>query len=329
VRMSGNDSNPGTSPGAALQTLTKAATLLAPGTTVYVGPGHYTEPTPGKILITGVAGTASAPIHLIADTTGSHTGDPAGDVTLDAGGDTVTLNLTKSTFFVIDGFTLTGALPKPSPSPVSGTEIEVRSGSNNVTIQNCIVGQSSTADGIRIDGSTDALVFNNLISETDRGILISGAATGARVINNTIVNTQRTGVALTVKSGSAPTGATLTNNVLEAQGTHLAINVDQGPPSAQDGYAGNFNLAFEASQSDQTKDYSPVGINGTNDLNVDGLLINLGVSPPDVHLSHDSPAIDAGDDSIDAALVSALTARSTRDDGSLDRTPLDLGYHYP
>jgi parallel beta-helix repeat protein len=196
-----------------------------------------------------------------------------------------------------------------------------------VTIRNCNIGQSSTSDGIRIDGSTDALVFNNLIFQTDRGILITGAATGAQVINNTIVSTQRTGIALTVKSAAAPTGATLINNIIEGQGTHLAINVDQGPPSAQDGYTGNFNLVFEASQSDQTKDYSPVGINGANDLNVDALLINLDAG--DVHLSHDSPAVDAGDDSIDASLVSALTQRSTQNDGSLDRTPLDMGYHYP
>ena len=42
-----------------------------------------------------------------------------------------------------------------------------------------------------------------------------------------------------------------------------------------------------------------------------------------------SPAINKGSDAIDASLVSALLARSTQADGSLDKTPPDMGYHYP
>lgn len=326
VRVSGSDSNSGTSPAAAFNSVAKAATRLVPGAIVYVGPGHYTEPTPGRLSITA-AGTASAPVQLIADTTGVHTGDAPGEVILDAGGDTVALLLTKASFLIVDGFTITGALPESTPVKTSASEIGVRSGSNNVTIRNCVIGQSSSSDGIRIDKSTDVLVFDNLVFENDRGIVITGASTGARLINNTIANSGRTGVALTLESMMAPTGATLTNNIITAQTNHLAINVDQGPPSAQDGYDGDFNLVFEPDQSNQTKDYSPADILGANDINSDPLLVDLEAG--DAHLEANSPAIDKGSDDIDPALESALLARSTQADGSLDVAPVDMGYHYP
>ncbi len=331
VRSSGNDGSSGTSPGTALQTIGQAVKLMGAGTTVYVGPGHYTEPAPGRIVIAGVTGTASAPAQLIADPTGAQTGDAPGDVVLDGNGDTVTLELSKSPFVIIDGFTITGAVPGTSvPTPpatpvkVTATQMSVLKSSDNVVVRNCTIGETSDADAIRIDSSVSVLVFNNLLFQIDRGVVITGGATDAQVINNTIVSGQRSGVSLAEKGGTAPTGATVLNNIIEAQANKTAINVDS---SSQEGYSGDFNLVFESAATDQTMDYIPTSVRGGNDINSDALLLNLDAG--DVHLSHDSPAIDAGTDSIDPSLVDALTARSTRNDGSLDRSPVDMGYHYP
>ena len=334
VRSAGNDSNPGTSPGSALATIGQAIKLMGAGTTVYVGPGHYTEAAPGRIVIAGVTGTASAPVQLIADPTGAQTGDAPGDVVLDGNGDTVTVELSKSPFVIIDGFTITGAVPGTSvptppatPAKISATQMSLLKSSDNVIIRNCTVGQESGADAIRIDSSVGVLVFNNLLFQIDRGVVITGGATDAQVINNTIASSQRAGVSLADKGGVAPTGATVLNNIIEAQANKTAINVGQGPPSSQDGYTGDFNLVFESTATDQTMAYTPPEVRGANDINSDALLLNLDMG--DVHLSHDSPAIDAGTDGIDSSLVDALTARSTRNDGSLDRSPVDMGYHYP
>jgi hypothetical protein len=340
VRASGNDSNAGTSPGAALQTVAQAVKLMGAGTTVYVGPGSYTEPGKGLVLISGNGGTASAPIQIIADPTGVQTGDAPGDVILDANGDSVAVQLDNSPFVIIDGFTITGAapavtMPTPGATPVTGTatEVEVLKSSDNVTIRNCVIGQSAASNGMRIDASVDVLVFNNLIIQNDRGIVITGGATGAQIINNTIVTSKHQALDLTQKGMAAPTGAMVLNNIIEAQTDKVAISVGQGPPSSQDGYVGDFNLVFESTATNQALDYSPNGMSGTtsirgaNDLNVDPLLINLGAG--DVHLSHDSPAIDTGTDMIDSSLIDILAARSTRNDGTLDRSPVDMGYHYP
>lgn len=322
VRASGNDDNPGTSPDQAIKTMTKAAELLRPGTTLYVGKGTYR----GRIEISGVAGTATAPVDIVADTTGQHTGDGNGAVTLDGNGETVVMLLTKSPYVTIDGFVFTGAQPQTSPK-LSATAIHARSASDHFTIQNCIVGNASTADGIRVESSSDALIFNNLILENDRGIVVSGDAPNARVINNTIATQERVGILFEQKGGNAPINGTVTNNIVQENGNDLGINVDDGPPSSGVGYVGNFNLVFEPAADDQTMDYRPTSIRGTNDINEDAQFVNLGQG--DVRLEPSSPAVNGGSGTIDSSLANELFKRTTTVDGLADRAPIDLGYHYP
>lgn len=323
VRESGNDDNPGTSPEMALKTVARAAQLLAPGTTVYVGPGHYT----GRVEITGVEGTADAPIQLIADPTGAHTHDAPGAVTLDAAGDTSALVITKSPYVTADSFVITGAVPQMTPKKVTATEVLVRTTSSNVTISNCVIGQSGMADGIRVDGSSDALIFDNLLFQNDRGLVITGDAPRAQVINNTIATSQRAGIVFTQKSGAAPTDGTVMNNIVQGNENNLGINVDPGPPDAGAGYSGDFNLVFEPGVAEQSKDYKPPGVRGTDDINDDAQFVNL--DQGDVHLAPGSPAVNKGSNHIDAALLNELFKRSTLADGSVDKTPVDMGYHYP
>jgi len=321
VRANGSDDNSGAAPDQALKTLSAAAKKLHAGTTLYVGSGHYRE----RLEISAADGTDAAPVLIIADTLGAHTGD-RGAVILDANGDTAALLMTKSTYVTFDGFTITGALPQDSPKR-SATAVHVRSASAHVTFRNCVIANGATADGIRIENSSDALLFNNLIFSNDRGILISGDSPRARVINNTVADNERTGILLLPKSELAPTDATVTNNIIQQNANSRAIEVDDGPPSAAEGYNGNFNLIFEPDAEDQTTAYVPSDVRGSNDINADALFVNL--DQGDVHLADGSPAVNAGTESIDADLLNQLLQDSTSSDGGRDRSPVDLGYHYP
>lgn len=316
VRDSGNDDDIGTSPDQALKTVARAGQLLAPAVTVYVGPGHYM----GRIDITGIATTKAAPIQLIADPQGAHTGDTPGDVILDAGGDLFVLRASNTSFVTIDGFTIIGA---------SGTDsngIQLRSTSSNATIRNCVISNSGPAYGIRVQNSDDVLIFDNLLFDNNVGIRIA-ASQRARIINNSVVDNTNTGISIAALSGVAATGATLRNNIIQDSNNNVSILVDDGPPSSRPGYSGNFDLAFASPLADQTKTYHPAVIRGSNDVNEDALFVDS--DHGDFHLAANSPAINAGTGTIDAALLTALLQRSTTADGTVDTPPVDMGYHYP
>jgi parallel beta-helix repeat protein len=323
VRESGNDANAGTSADAALNTVTKAAALIGPGTTVYVGPGRYRE----QVKISGTGGTEAAPVRFIADTTGAHTHDRPGAVVLDGSGATVAVLLTKAPNVVFDGFVITGAEPLASPTPVAASAVHIRSRSDGAAVQNCIIGTSGTGDAIRVDGSSNVLVFDNLIFDNDRGVVVTGDAIGAQLINNTIAMSARTGILFVHKGMLAPTGGRLINNIIEGNENNIAISIDEGPPTALTGYFGNFNLVFEPGLTNQTTAYHPTNIRGSSDVTKDPLFENLGQG--DVRLAVTSPAVNKGTNAIDAALVAELFKRSATVDGAVDKTPLDIGYHYP
>jgi hypothetical protein len=309
VRSGGNDANPGTAPEAALKTLAAAAKLLRPGATVYVGSGRYQ----GRVEITGVAGTETSPVRLIADTAGTHTHDRPGPVSIDAAGDTVALILTKSPYVSVEGFLITGAAPKETPR-VSATAVQIRSNSHHATMRDSIIANGTEADGVRVTASSDALIFDNIIFSNDRGVVVSGDAPRTRIINNTIVEHLRTGIVLTQSNGVAPSDTTVTNNIIQGSENNIAISVNEGPPSALDGYDGNHNLVFEPGVEDQTSIYRPAEIRG---------------GQGDVRLAAGSPAINKGSNDIGADLLNALFKRSATVDGTADKTPVDLGYHYP
>ena len=322
VRASGDDTNSGKSPDEALQTIVRAAQLLRPGTTIYVGPGHY----PGRVEIAGVGGSADLPATLIADTTGAQTGDAPGDVVLNANGDIIALRISKSPYTIIDGFTITGANPS---SNSSATAIQVRSASTNVTIRNCSVSNNGSGDGIRVQSSNDILIFNNLIVDDNRGIRITDGSQNAHIINNTIADNAGTALAIggTNSAGVVPTGATVVNNIIQDSKNNVNISIDTGPPSSLTGYTGDFNLVFITGLSDQTTSYRPASIRGNHDVNHDAKFDDSGNG--DYHLASDSPAVNAGTNSIDSALLTELEHRTTSSDGTDDKSPVDIGYHYP
>ncbi len=318
VRASGDDDASGTSPDEALKTVARAGQFLDPGVTVYVGPGSYE----GGIDIANVEATESAPIRLLADPQGARTGDAPGEVILDADGDTFAVRVSNTPFVTVDGFSITGAADDSSG-------IIVRSTSANVTIRNCVISNGGPADGIRLQNSNDALVFNNLIFDNDRGIRIQNGSQGAQIINNTIADNRRGGVSITGANagGVASTDATVRNNVIQNSRNNVSISVDDGPPSSLPGYEGNFNLAFVQDLADPLNTYRPEDIRGDDDVNEDALFIDA--ENGDYHLADDSPARDQGTGALDPLLLNELFQRSTTADGAVDAPPVDMGYHYP
>ena len=79
VRKTGNDSQAGTTPGTAFATIKKAATVAKNGDTVYVGKGQYADDVSVKNVNASVV-----PLRFYADTSGTMTGDGAGDVVFTA-----------------------------------------------------------------------------------------------------------------------------------------------------------------------------------------------------------------------------------------------------
>lgn len=73
----GDDAADGLSPERAWRSLSMLESAMQAGDTAYVGPGLYRE-----MITVASGGTAEKRITFIADTTGSHTGDPPGAVTI-------------------------------------------------------------------------------------------------------------------------------------------------------------------------------------------------------------------------------------------------------
>lgn len=79
----GDDGYDGRSPATAWRSLSKLDKALEAGDTAYVGPGLYRDE-----VFLGNSGTEDAPIRILADPSGRHTGDPPGFVLI-AGADPV------------------------------------------------------------------------------------------------------------------------------------------------------------------------------------------------------------------------------------------------
>src|SRR5262249_883654 len=202
--------------------------------------------------------TESAPVRLIADVDGSHTGDAPGEVVVDGDGDVAAIRVTKTPFVTIDGFIITGA-------GNDQTGIQIRSTSTNATVRNCVITNGGPADGIRVQSSDDALIFNNLFFDNKIGIRIAGSM-GVRIINNTVVLNSGTGVSVATSNGVASVNTTLRNNIIQESKNNVSLAVDNGPPDSRVGFDGNYDLAFAPDLGDQTKTYRPAVLQGAQDI---------------------------------------------------------------
>jgi parallel beta-helix repeat protein len=312
----GNDSNTGASPQSAFRTITRAAELVQSGYTIVVGPGTYREG-----VTTAIQGATPQALIFLADVSGAQTGDPAGAVVVDAGrvAGRAGFQLANSDGTVIDGFTITGA-------PDAG--IVLKSTSNDFQIRNCTV-HDNPGDGIRIQDSTNVVVFNNLIyGNGGLGVGAVGTAgngsPGAQVISNTIFGNGDRGITMGTSKAASQNGF-VRNNIVQNNGTRTTPSLENikvfVPPAADSeaGYNADFNLVFPPT-------YLPPRIAGPDDIGQDAAFVNAGTG--DFHLRPTSRGVDGGGPlNLPNSDTTILRARTTTGVG-LDRGTFDLGFHF-
>lgn len=217
-----SDSANGTSPATAFCTISKAATVVAPGNVVLVGAGTYNE----TVVLT-ISGTAGNYIGFIADTTGAYTGD-AGSVVVDGG--TYGFQFTSpglgnspgTDYILIDGFTITGATSgiwSAHGSDFNVVRNSAITGNTNGIVLTTAWGNSSYAH------ATGWVIENNdIFANTNAGIYFAnGEYTNTIVQNNRIYN-NTTGI-LATDGGNG--GFEPANNVT-IQHNQIYSNSDRG-----------------------------------------------------------------------------------------------------
>lgn len=324
VRSTGSDTQSGTAPERALATIGAAVARASAGDSIVVGPGRYVPSSAGvrAVVDMGANGASAArPLSIIADPTGTLTGDPPGEVIVDAQRELYGFRLTGSSGVVIDGFVITNTRGN------NAAGIQVRSSSRDIVVRHCEI-RANDGDGIRVEASNGSLLFNNLIHANSlRGIQLSGGSAGSsgtQVINNTIASNGNDG--LSIGSATRPVSNTLVRNNLIFDNAQRGIDAERGATLA---YDADYNLIFPIQRDGVPVGYGPLTPKGLHDLGVDPLLV------AGFRLSHaaagqplDSPAIDAGDPNTAARLRSMLQARTTAIDEALDSGIVDIGFHF-
>lgn len=175
VRTSGRNSNAGTSPSSAWQTVAYAASRMQPGDTVYVGAGYYS----GQLYLQHRGGTEGSYLRFVADTDGTRTGD-AGTAYLYASGST--LYLENVPYARFEGFTVSNS---------SGTLV-FNTSSPGVRLDRCTLTASGTTlhaqngGGFQVDGcslsstgSHAVYMAGGTLVMTDSAVTRTGASNSA------------------------------------------------------------------------------------------------------------------------------------------------------
>jgi len=321
----GADGNSGTAD-EPLRTISRALQIARDGYFVVVAPGTYDE-----TLTTDRPGFAAASaLVLVADFTGELTRRFGGmpdprrvDVVVDATGNPhEALKLNSSPGTTVDGFIFRGGPVVANKSP-------------RAQIRNCEV-TGSPGDGVRVQDSNEAIVFNNLVHHNAGiGIAIVPRSQNVRIIHNTVVRNGERGVSVGNTKGAAP-GAFLRNNIIQQNGpADRPDNIkvfDHTDPAFDSlrGYDGDYNLVFPAV-------YVPtsLGRSARHDINLDagfasanptgreGFLLRCDNLPS---CTRGSPALDVGDE-IEEPYRGCLAKWSAVGNGNRDLGPLDLGFH--
>lgn len=311
---SGDDDNNGTSPNKALRTIQAAVDKVEVGDRIVVGPGLYRgSGADAAANIEGLRGTADAFIELFADSTGALTGDAPAAVVIDAGTQPFAVRVTAAQYVAIDGFTITGS----SGSDAAG--VHIRRDSRFITLRNCEV-TSNAFDGIRVETSSNVLLFNNLVhANQERGIQLGGGSVETQLIHNTVALNGNDGIS---GSGSGSRDSFLRNNLVYQNGER---GIDMRD-SATAGYDADYNLVFHRAASTAYGPSTPMGI---HDVTLDPLLVSgFRLSQVASGQRDNSPGVDVGD-AIEAPLEDALRVRTTKTNRDPDEGVLDVGYHYP
>jgi parallel beta-helix repeat protein len=236
VRATGDDGRDGRSPASAFATITRGASKAGGGDTVVVGPGRYPE---GNITPLG-NGRRKELVRFVADRDGSQTGDPPGEVLVDATGFEVGFRIASRPWVVVSGFSVTGA---------SEEGIAVKSSSDHSVVANCLI-FSNRGRGVWVRDSRSVVVFNSLIySNGGSGIDFGGeghGSAGGVALGNTIFANSLDGIRL---EGLVPSPrGTLLQNVI-AQNLGRGINLKA---RSANGFVGQWNLNIDGYGSEAT-----------------------------------------------------------------------------
>lgn len=318
VRAGGNNAQNGRTPATALASIRAAADRVGGGDTVVVGPGRYVE---GNITPRG-SGNRAEFVRFVADRGGQRTGDPAGDVLLDATGADVGFRISSRPFVVIDGFTVANALDEG---------ISVKSSSDGSVIANCIV-VSNGGRGVWVRDSARVIVFNNLVyANRSTGIDFGGENRGSpdgTAVSNTVFSNGLDGIRI---EGLSPSPrATVVQNVI-AQNVGTGINLKE---RSMAGFVGQWNLNIDGYGSEAIKaafDFSgaPLLVAPT------GADLQLGMpfqADDDFRLRQITAGQPEQSSAVDGSPLSSkalqLSSGSTHTGGQTDQGKADLGFHY-
>lgn len=262
VRPDGNDANTGEGPtaGEAWRTVSSAfrKDILQAGDTVYVMAGTYVER-----IRPDEDGASGNPIRVIADTTGSVTGWPAGDVILQSNGEKV-LEFDHDDYWYVHGFKISGVNWK------EGIKVKDSSG---VELSNCEI--YGAKEGIRVDDA-EATIINCIVRDsTEEGIYVRDTSTVA-IWNCTVAHNAHDGIE--VDNGTV----TITNSV-------LAYNNDDG----LDRDGGSVTHRYNLSYGNGSRNFEGTSSHAT-ELQSNPQFADA--SGRDYHLQSSSPAVNAGTD---------------------------------
>ena len=278
------------------QSIAEVAKNAAQGATIIVPPGLYGA-------VTFQPGDIPDGLQFVADVTGAITQSASAPVIIEAHGSGPAIALSGQSNVSFDSFTLR-----------DGTVGFLVTNSPGTVIEDCVI-TGSHSDGVQVNGADGALLFNNLITNSGGAGIDVRDTPSLQIINNTIYNSMQSGVSV----DSSSSDAFVENNIFNHNRTGMGIAV----AATAAGFEGDFNL--------NTDGYEGVSA-GKDDVHGDPIFLDPSKGDPttnaDFHLAQGSPAIDAGDDTIDAGLLGLLTQDTTQSDGTLDSLPPDLGYHY-
>lgn len=310
VSTLGSDTNAGTL-AQPFQTITHAYRLAAPGVTIVVMPGIYTDYTNGWGLRLSASGTASNPIVLRSQVRGGAVIDG-----LNASNRNVAVYLDGS-YNIVDGFQIMGG-PKggikiwgnynqiinneihhngnPASASLNGQDgaYSDKATRNNIYTGNYIHEngrQGSNLDhGLYLCGDNELVINNVVVRNAASGMQIAGYSTvsNMRVYNNVVAYNGTTGIIL----WQALSGVEIKNNVIYRNGRYGIGSWD----AHGSGVVIDRNLLFGNSDGvfNFTGGGSDFSYTRGPTLSSEPLFVNSTAAGLDAHLKAGSPAINAG-----------------------------------
>ncbi len=330
-----SDANDGLTPISAWRTLDHALGQIGAGDTLYVGAGEYA----GGLSHT-LQAADDAPLTILGDATGIHTGD-AGDVVILGAGMAYGLEIADAANLILRGLVLRGSDP--------GIGISLRGTTRNISIVDCDLYENERA--IVTETSDALLIEGNRISNNTGDGIVLGETQDARILHNLVYNNTLSGVVLAsismnimfanntfYRNGGdhfreeqfGGTG-TVTGNIL-VEGGSLSVRLLGGSS-----FQRSNNLIF-ANAGDPG---SPLDLEAdplfVDPFGADGILGGPGASDDDFRVLDASQALDAGLETAANTIfpfsgpAATRTSRSdaTPDGMGPDGSALNLGYHYP